>query len=337
MSKVYPELAIVKYRPSEFLYKPDLMEMEEKCFAPSIQGDWEEIRSLIEGSISCMFVIDRSRHGVDEICGKFVGSAYAIPMEKEEDIDKDDPHRSYWLKTIRKYQFKKVAYLYSISVHPDYSGKDLAKRMMIAIIADCKAQGYDVLLSHAKDGASLHLHDFFGGIHINSVRNWYDTGATHTLCSINLHNTVMIPIVPFQQDCGYDCGIACMETLLYHAGTPVSRDELIKISGVNKQGTTHEGMVKALVSFPVKVLYFMLGLELGIALRNGNPCILHVLSPGVWEGHYVVAMGLNEDSVYVFEPYDGLFGRMSFEELSRCWYNNTYKDSWGITIHKEWL
>jgi GNAT superfamily N-acetyltransferase len=331
MSKVYPALEIVKYEPSEFdfdYYKPDLMDMEIKCFHENIQADWGDMKSLIEDSISCYFVLDRSV--------KIVGIAYAIPLERPEDIDRDDLHYDYWVDMIRKYAGQKVAYLYSISIHPDYAGKDLAKRLMISILSDCKNKMYDCMLSHAKEGASLHLHDFFGGLHINSVSNWYDTGATHTLCSINLRNTIMIPLVPFQQDFGYDCGIACMETILHHAGSDCLRGILEKISCANHQGTTHIGMEQALRYASAKNIDVIdTETELLVSLEKGNPVIIHTYSPGTYEGHYLVVMGRNDGSLYVFEPYDGLFGRMSFEELRRSWWNNTYRSSWGITIIKE--
>ena len=330
MSKVYPELAIVKYGPSEFLYKPDLMEMEEKCFAPSIRGDWEEIESLIKSSVSCYFVLDRSV--------KIVGIAYAIPMEEEADIDRDDPHYDYGMKTIQKYNMKKVAYLYSISVHPEYQGKDLAKRLMIEIIADCKAQGYDVLLSHAKEGGSLHLHDFFGGAHIDAVDNWYDTGATHTLCEINLHNMFLIPLhEPIGQDTNFDCGIASIENLLHHKGIKYSRESLILQSGVNKQGTTHDGMKYALGCSSCEPVLVMDDATPDIRtlislIRCGCPVIIHVLSPGTFEGHYLLILGACDSYYYTWDVYDSLFGRMSKRELERMWWNNTTETSWGVSL-----
>ena len=333
MSKVYPDLILKKYGVSWDIesLKDGLMEMEEKCFPESIQGDWSEIRGLIESSVSCYFFID-----LESV--EIIASAYAISMEKEEDIDKSDPHYAYWLETIKKYEGQKVAYLYSISVLPSHSGKDLAKRLMIELLADCKAKGYDVLLSHAKEGASLHLHDFFGGIHINSVENWYDTGATHTLCSINLHNTVMIPLrEPIGQSLGWDCGIASLENLLHHKGIQYNRESLIKQSGVNNQGTTHDGMSYALGVSSLEPVLFMDDGEpdiqkLHTLLSMGHPVIIHVLSPGTYEGHYLVLMGENEESFYVFEVYDALFGRMSKQELKRVWWNNTTKTSWGIAL-----
>jgi GNAT superfamily N-acetyltransferase len=333
MSKVHPELEIVKYEPSEFdfdYYKPDLMDMEIKCFHENIQADWGDMQSLIEDSISCYFVLDRSV--------KIVGIAYAIPMENEEDIDTLDPHHDYWVDMIRKYAGQKVAYLYSISIHPDYAGKDLAKRLMISILSDCKNKMYDCMLSHAKEGASLHLHDFFGGLHINSVSNWYDTGATHTLCSINLHNTFMIPLhEPIGQDSHFDCGIAAMENLLHYKGISYDRQRLVGESGVNKQGTTHDGMAYALGNSSHEPVLVMDDetpdmKTLVSLISHGFLVIIHVLSPGTYEGHYLLIIGANDQSFYTWDVYDSLFGRMSKQELERVWWNNTTKTSCGIAL-----
>jgi ribosomal protein S18 acetylase RimI-like enzyme len=339
MSKVYPELVIRKYAPitpeEDWLdlkfAETDLVQIERLCFHENIQADWEGMKELMRESVSC-YLVDDIRYGKD----RFVGSAYAIPLEKKEDIEKEDPHYEHWMSVIDRYECKRVAYLYNISIHPECQGKDLAKRLMIEILADCKRQGYDVLLSHAKVGGSLHLHEFFGSMAVGRQKNWYETGEEYILCSINLHNTVLVPLVPFQQDFGYDCGIACMETLLHHTDTPVDREVLIENSGVDNQGTTHGGIVKALLSSSrFDVRFIDNESDLMDSLASFNPVILHVLSPGTYEGHYVVAMGRNDDSVYVFEPYDGLFGRMSIAELRRSWWSNKYRNSWGITIVKE--
>ena len=328
MSKVYPDLILKKYGVSWDIesLKDGLMEMEEKCFPESIQGDWSEIRGLIESSVSCYFFID-----LESV--EIIASAYAISMEKEEDIDKSDPHYAYWLETIKKYEGQRVAYLYSISVLPSHSGKDLAKRLMIELLADCKAKGYDVLLSHAKEGASLHLHDFFGGIHINSVGNWYETGATHTLCSINLRNTVMIPLrEPIGQSLGWDCGIASLENLLHHKGIQYNRESLIKQSGVNNQGTTHEGMIALVKYLGLNPILSGSISHIVDMLKNNHPVIVHTLSPNVYEGHYLLLHGIGDDCLYSYDVYDGIFGKLSMEEFERVWWSNKYQNKWSITI-----
>jgi len=332
--KVNSELSIERFDPSggvSVLLFHDLMEMEQKCFPPSIQSDWEEVKSLIEGSVSCYFVYDN--HGG---LRKVVGSAYAIPLEKPDDIDSDDPHRDYWLELIKRYEGQQVAYLYSISVHPEYQGKDLSKRLMISLLSDLKAHGYTKLLSHANEGVSLHLHDFFGAKHIDSIQNWYGTNHQYTFCEIDLKELHLIPLSePFMQEKGFDCGIACLETVLhYHRIYYKDRDSLIQASGVTNQGTRHEGMIAAIEAFWYRPIIVSGLMFLTSLLSAGRLVIMHVLSPGTYEGHYVVAVGMNLESLYVWEPYDGLFGRMSWQEVGRIWWNNTYRNTWGISIHE---
>ena len=337
MSKVYPELEIVRYDPHDCdlsLYKNDIMDMEAQCFHENIQSDWEDVRSLMEDSISCFLVVDDSVDYTDHNrwSGKIVGSAYAIPMEKEEDIDKDDPHREHWIGIVRKYQEKKVSYLYSISVLPSHSGKDLAKRLMIELLADCKAKGYDVLLSHAKEGASLHLHDFFGGIHINSVGNWYETGHSHTLCEIDLKSLYLMPMAPFQQKTSFDCGLTCVAMLCNDKPININRDIMIKASGVNHQGTTHEGMIALVKYLGLNPILSGSISHIVDMLKNNHPVIVHTLSPNVYEGHYLLLHGIGDDCLYSYDVYDGIFGKLSMEEFERVWWSNKYQNKWSITI-----
>lgn len=332
MSKVNSDVTLIDYSLIKGIGtvikhdKDALVELETKCFPPDLQTDWEDHVDLLADSVSCFFFGDDK--------AKLIAEILAIDLEKEDDIGDDDPHHEHWMKVINAYKGQKVAYIYSISVHPDHQGKDLAKRMMISLIADLKKKGYTTILSHAGEGGSLHIHEFFGFVQRGAQRNWYGTGHTHILCELSLDYTYMLPLIePVQQDLGYDCGIACIENVLGYKGLPYTKEKLFSDSGVNHQGTTHSGLWYALKESSKKE-----PLELGdiIALkheiRHGRPVIIHVTSPGVWEGHYVVAMGYDNYSLYVFEVYDGLFGRMSWEEVRRCWWSNIYQDTWGVSI-----
>ena len=113
-----------------------------------------------------------------------------------------------------------------------------------------------------------------------------------------------------------DCGVACLASVIkYHDGE-VSLDNLRKISGTSKQGTTLLGLLQS-----AKQLGFDAdGLEAdGIEnLKEVNePAILHVVTEGQLE-HYIVFYGFEGERLLIGDPARGII-RYSKEELNIVW------------------
>lgn len=154
-------------------YQKSVMQIEE-CFHPNIRiSDWDEKEAVLDSTDICFFA---------KTDDTIIGEAYAITLEPKEEIEPNDPHYEHWLHIINAFKGSRVGYFYSFAVRPEYQKQGVARQLMKALLDKCN-QHYDVLVSHAKEGGSLHLHKEFGCRVVGDPQsNWYNTGSTHHLC-----------------------------------------------------------------------------------------------------------------------------------------------------------
>jgi ABC-type bacteriocin/lantibiotic exporter with double-glycine peptidase domain len=134
-------------------------------------------------------------------------------------------------------------------------------------------------------------------------------------------------VFTLQQDQS-DCGVACLLTVIqFHGGSSVL-ENLRKISGTSRQGTTLLGLLQAAqqVGFEAE------GLE-AEGVHNlselKEPAILHVVMenrlqhyvvyyPQHWSDGSAAAKGKTSDPLQLFDPAKGII-KMSAEELDKIW------------------
>ena len=322
--KYLPDITISKFNPDDLndSLKPQLMEIEERCFHPDIQEDWEGKQALIKSSKSCFFAYDK---------GKIIGESYTVAEYEPEDDSDDSKHM---IEIMKRCKEENGIYGYSIGVLPEYEGKDIAKRLKIKTLMDSKRQGYKKCFLHAKQGASSHLQKFFEGQLITERHNWFDTGNTHYLYKITFPCLFLIDnFEPYIQETGYDCGLASIESLLNYNGIKIDRKLLVESSGINNgDGIRIDGMVKALKTSGKEPIQISDTEELFKNILQKKPCIIQVLSPGCYEGHYLTVVGHGKSSFYVQDVCEGKFGRLSMDELEKVWWTNPDPYKWGITL-----
>jgi len=329
-------------------FKKDFMRLERECFPKSIRETWEEKKALIESAIAVYVIYDLKTN-------QLIGETYLIdkpdilfaPGMCEDDRNgeaqlwfesKDDEHLYGVLK---KCQAEHAAYGYSLAVLPGYRDKALAKRLLMMNTIEARRLGYTKVYSHPREGAALHLQEFFEAKVIEKRENWYGTGNTHYLIERDVQAIHLIPIHPYKQETTYDCGIATSEALLEYESTRnpsvhmLPRERINEISRINiTHNVETEAMHEIFKAAGLEVHDVLTEKELYDTIDAGHIAIIGTLDPFVWEGHWTIVYGYGKDSVYTYDVYDGIFGRISHEGLRRMWWSNYEPMVCGFTAYR---
>jgi len=117
-----------------------------------------------------------------------------------------------------------------------------------------------------------------------------------------------------------DCGVACLASIIKHHGGEKSLDEIRRVSGTTKTGTSILGLFQGATSLGFDAQGMEAG---GIDNLNelGNPAILHVILENKLE-HYVVFHGFEKEQLIIGDPAKGveLWNR---EKLEEVWHSKT--------------
>ncbi len=132
---------------------------------------------------------------------------------------------------------------------------------------------------------------------------------------------VIIPRIKliFQEN-SYDCGIACLLTIIKYYKSDASKDFLINASHTTKDGTTMYGLMQALIKLGFKT-YGLNGQVTDLNSKD-TPFICHIkISPKEELYHYVVISNITKNKIFVKDPS---YGSKAFskEEFSKITTNN---------------
>ncbi|MDR0815693.1 MAG: peptidase domain-containing ABC transporter [Bacteroidales bacterium] len=150
------------------------------------------------------------------------------------------------------------------------------------------------------------------------------------------------PLIVRQHDQS-DCGVACLLSLIRFYGGDSTLEQLRKLSGTSRQGTSLLGLYQA-----AKASGFAAeGCEADVkALQeHGKPVILHVLMEGKLE-HYVVCYGYRQGTFVIGDPAKGIV-YLTEAELENIWKSHCcltlqpapdFKTAAGIkSIKRQWM
>jgi ribosomal protein S18 acetylase RimI-like enzyme len=158
-------------------FEHDLMEIETRCFEPSIQEDWESRKDLIEHSNIILFVYDGE---------KIVGDAYCADEEAGDMGEPDDVDTIHLEEVFAKMKEENGIYVMSFALLPEYQGRGIAKQLVSEMVSISKREGFKVMYSHAHEGASAHLFESVGGKFVEKREDWFGTGFSYYLYRIEL-------------------------------------------------------------------------------------------------------------------------------------------------------
>ena len=150
-----------------------------------------------------------------------------------------------------------------------------------------------------------------------------------------------------RQDYDYTCGASCLQSVLMYYGFDAVESELVKKLGTTKDwGTEHTDIVRVAQEYNLEVEYGKMTIEqVKNYIDQKIPVILDIqawsennvdYSTDWDDGHYIVAIGYDNNGFIVEDPSD--IGRqyISFEELNKRWHdidkNNTQLYNLGIAI-----
>lgn len=150
-----------------------------------------------------------------------------------------------------------------------------------------------------------------------------------------------------RQDYDYTCGASCLQSVLMYYGFDAVESELVKKLGTTKDwGTEHTDIVRVAQEYNLEVEYGAMTVEqVKNYIDQKIPVILDIqawsennvdYSTDWNDGHYIVAIGYDNNGFIVEDPSD--IGRqyISFDELNKRWHdidkNNTKLYNLGIAI-----
>lgn len=125
-------------------------------------------------------------------------------------------------------------------------------------------------------------------------------------------NLITVPMV--RQSTDFTCGVAALQSVFAYFGDDYREDQLAKeLKAVPKTGTHYQEMVRLAKAkgYAVKVLKNMPFADLQKSIDAGKPviCLIQAwaessvdYSNGWQDGHYVVAIGHDQDNVYFMDP-----------------------------------
>ncbi len=118
-----------------------------------------------------------------------------------------------------------------------------------------------------------------------------------------------------QQNDQSDCGVACLLSLIQYYKGNNSLEELRKISGTTKQGTTLLGLYQA----ANQLGFTAQGNEADIQaiIKHKEPLILHVVIDE-WLQHYVICYGYEKNKFIIGDPAKGITSYTK-QELETIW------------------
>jgi len=159
----------------------------------------------------------------------------------------------------------------------------------------------------------------------------------------------IIKFPELRQSFDYDCGAKATEAVLAYYGIDAQEDKIIEVAGTNKNGTPLKGIVNAAEFYGLSANIEKMTIDaLKMYLDHDVPVIILLQAWAQkkdvdWEndwmdGHYVVAIGYDDNHVYFEDPYSVLRTFLAFDELLKRWHdidsseNKKYVDL-GIIIH----
>jgi len=161
-------------------------------------------------------------------------------------------------------------------------------------------------------------------------------------------NYIMLEFPDLRQDYDFTCGASCLQSVLMYYGFDAVESELVKQLGTTEDwGTEHTDIIRVAQNYDLVVESGEMDFEkIKNYINQKIPVILDIQAwsekenidySNDWEdGHYIVAIGYDDNGFIIEDPSD--FGRqyMTFEELTKRWHdidkNNKKLYNLGIAI-----
>lgn len=131
----------------------------------------------------------------------------------------------------------------------------------------------------------------------------------------------MIKLKPFRQTAGL-CGPASLKIVLDYYGASVTESALAQASGASREkGASLKGLIKAARHFGFEVFSKEKSTfgDLRRFIKKGMPVIVDWFSED--DGHYSVAVDIDQKNIVLMDPELGGERKMSLEKFQRLWFD----------------
>jgi predicted double-glycine peptidase len=149
---------------------------------------------------------------------------------------------------------------------------------------------------------------------------------------------VLLPVPEVRQHTPSACGAAALQAILAYYGIDVRQDTLIQKLGTNEaEGTRYREIVRVAQEYglrptvvPNMTRAWMIaeisdGIPVLIAVQawieSGDPRDIAAWSARTNDGHYLVAIGYDDDRIYFEDPAMFGVGYIAFDELEARWHD----------------
>lgn len=173
---------------------------------------------------------------------------------------------------------------------------------------------------------------------------------------------IMVPLPDTQQNETYSCGASALMSVCRYFGLGPDYEEdfidLLRAKGMNPEVGTHPfQLIAVLKKFKLESepLYPGTIRRLKSHLRAGHPVLMMIQAwgedddtgcplesyDGVWDqGHWVVAIGYDDEGVFFEDPsLEAVRGFIGYEELDERWRDlgphNKHMDKYGLAVWKK--
>jgi len=166
---------IKRFYPEQWsLFKDGIMYVENRCFPSELAMTEEEVFRDCCSKDSVVFL------ALDD--DKVIGAIYVNSLN-DKDSDWLD---GCWNPQEYAHIDKKVAYISSVGVLPEYQNKGIGKLLRYEVSNALKELGYEYIVSHSNSGAMTHIDESLGAVILEENKNWGGANETHYLTEMKL-------------------------------------------------------------------------------------------------------------------------------------------------------
>ena len=149
----------------------------------------------------------------------------------------------------------------------------------------------------------------------------------------------MINIPYYEQKTDYTCGPACLKMVFEHLGQKTTKRELAAFMNTTSEAGTHtDEMPRAarahgLSAFTKKGASVE---DIKDFIRRGIPVIVDYVEPEAEDRHFAVAIGFDDETLVLNDPWHGEGFRLQIGEFERRWADlrNRYQ-KWFMAVYGE--
>lgn len=161
--------------------------------------------------------------------------------------------------------------------------------------------------------------------------------------AIKKDKILLVPVKPVIQVNGYECGVACVQTILGTRGIKSNRLNLKKNLGTTRSYGTLSGNIKNLLKnhgLKTKEKFEASMDDIENELKKGKLCMVAYQAWGekkyyakLQSGHYSVVFGIEEDYLWLADPFvkgDRVRYRVGVRKIRRTTFENRWMDADGL-------